>query len=138
MSKTNCIFCKIIAGEIPCYKIYEDENVVAFLDIAPVNPGHTLVVPKKHVAVFEDLDAKLYSSILATVKRVATSFRRSLHVQDYNVIVNNGIFAGQMVSHTNFHVIPRHEGDNLKFWPQGRYTGSEAKEMQFILSKNID
>lgn len=125
----SCIFCKIIAGEIPSYKVYEDENILAFLDINPVNPGHTLVVPKKHVFNIEETGEEILCQIIKTVKKVGWSLKKNLTAPGYNVQVNNESAAGQIVPHLHFHVVPRLENDGLKLWPQKKYQAGEAEEI---------
>jgi len=124
-----CIFCKIINGEIPSYKIYEDSQVLAFLDINPVNPGHTLVVPKKHVANIEETDEETLCQVMKIVKKVGQSLKKNLGAPGYNVLENNDPVAGQVVPHLHFHVTPRRENDGLDLWPQKHYKENEAEEI---------
>ncbi|MFH1582942.1 MAG: HIT family protein [Candidatus Falkowbacteria bacterium] len=125
----NCIFCKIITGEIPSFKVYEDEQVLAFLDINPVNPGHTLVLPKKHVENIEEADEETLCKVIKTIKKVGLSLKKNLAVLGYNVQVNNDPVAGQAVPHLHFHVTPRLENDGLKLWPQKKYKENQAEEI---------
>lgn len=125
----DCIFCKIISGEIPSTKIYEDEETLAFLDIAPVNSGHTLVIPKKHFENLEDVaEADLYS-VIKTVKKVGKAIKESISQNGYNVGLNNGLGSGQLVPHIHFHIMPRRAGDGHKLWSQGKYEEGEAEAM---------
>lgn len=124
-----CIFCKIAAGEIPSYKIYEDGDTLAFLDIAPVSRGHTLVIPKKHFINMEDIPEDELSKLIKTVKRVGKAVKDGLGAAGYNASVNNDPVAGQIIPHIHFHVIPRIEGDGLRLWPQGKYGEGEAEEV---------
>ena len=122
----SCLFCKIVRGEIPAEKVYEDADTFAFLDIKPVNPGHTLVVPKEHYAnIFEVPDA-LVTKMIATVKKIAHGVRDGLGVQDINIAMNNGEHSGQTVFHAHMHVIPRHEGDGHLPWKGTPYKENEA------------
>lgn len=123
----SCIFCKIIKGEIPSYKVYEDEHTLAFLDINPVNPGHTLVVPKKHYANIEEADEETLGQIIKTVKRVGLSLKKNLAAPGYNAQVNNDPAAGQVVLHLHFHLTPRLKNDGLELWPQKKYALGEAE-----------
>lgn len=125
----DCIFCKIIAGEIPSYKVYEDEFTLAFLDINPVNPGHTLVLPKKHVANIEEASEETLCQAIKTVKKVGLSLKKNLSTPGYNVLVNNDPAAGQIVPHLHFHVTPRLEDDGLELWPQKKYKENQAEEV---------
>ncbi|MEK7203447.1 MAG: HIT family protein [Patescibacteria group bacterium] len=122
----DCIFCKIISGNIPSYKVYEDENVLAFLDINPVNAGHTLVIPKKHFASIENISQEDLSEVIKIVKKIGKAIKRGLKVQGYNVMMNNGFVAGQIVPHIHFHLVPRIVNDGLKLWPQGKYGEGKA------------
>lgn len=121
----NCIFCKIIAGEIPAIKVYESDNVLAFMDINPMEKGHLLVIPKIH---FNDLAAlkletekevECYEETMYIV-HVAVKAVKDLFADGANVLQTNGECAGQTVSHIHFHVIPRYNGNTLK-WESGAY-----------------
>ena len=129
---SDCIFCKIVAGDIPSHKVYEDDKVLAFLDIAPVSHGHTLVIPKKHFANLEEIDDNTLSDLVRAVKKVALILKEKLGVQGYNVIENNDPVAGQIVPHIHFHLIPRSENDGLKHWNQREYRDGEIDD---IMSK---
>ena len=124
---SDCVFCKIIAGEIPSYKVYEDTEILAFLDINPTNPGHTLVVPKRHLVNIEEADEKILSRAMKVVKKVGASLKDNLAVPGYNVQVNNDPTAGRIVPHLHFHVVPRLAEDGLKLWPQRKYGAGEAE-----------
>jgi histidine triad (HIT) family protein len=115
----DCIFCKIIKGEIPCYKVYEDDKVIAFLDIAPVNPGHVLVVPKEHFEKIENLPDDMLCEITKAVKKISMVILKAVNADSYNLGVNNGKTAGQLVPHVHFHIMPRFENDGLKLF-QGK------------------
>ncbi|MEI7620117.1 MAG: HIT family protein [Candidatus Falkowbacteria bacterium] len=125
----DCIFCKIINGDIPKFTVYEDDDSIAFLDVSPVNPGHVLVLPKKHVANFEEVSEEILTATMKTVKKVGKSLKDSLGVAGYNVYENNDPVAGQVIHHLHFHVIPRHEGDELGLWPQKKYEPGQAEEI---------
>lgn len=125
----NCVFCKIVKGEISSHKVYEDDEVLAFLDIAPVNPGHVLVIPKKHFANFEEIPEDVLARVMAVVKKVGQSLKENFEVPGYNVTENNDPIAGQLIPHIHFHVIPRQEGDGLELWTQGQYDNGEAEKI---------
>lgn len=125
----DCIFCKIVAGEIPSYKVYEDENVLAFLDIAPVSHGHTLIVPKKHWQNMEDISDADLAVLISGVKKVGSLIKTKLGCEGYNITENNDPIAGQVVTHIHWHIIPRKENDDLELWPQGKYGEGEAEEI---------
>jgi len=109
---SECLFCKIIAGEIPCFKIHEDVETFAFLDINPSAPGHTLVIPKKHAKDIFEIDMQSLQAVSSTVKLMAEKIRGALQA-DVTVLQNNGRAAGQVIDHFHFHVIPRRAGDRL-------------------------
>lgn len=124
-----CVFCKIVAGEIPAYKIYEDEQTLAFLDINPVNPGHVLVVPKKHAANLEEIEAEELSALMSTVKMMGARLKERLGYEGYNVLMNNDPVSGQAIPHVHFHIIPRKAGDGLNRWPENKYAEGEAEKI---------
>ena len=107
----ECIFCKIIRGEIPSKKVYDDKDVLAFLDINPANPGHVLVVPKKHADDITKSDDEDLAKAMKVVKNITASLKERMNAIGVNVVQNNGKHAGQLVAHTHFHVIPRYEND---------------------------
>jgi len=110
----DCIFCKIIAGDIPSFKVYEDDKTLAFMDINPGNPGHVLVVPKAHSANIYEVSADDMAAAMATVQKVARAVRATLDPFGLNVVQANGPGAAQSVQHVHWHVLPRAEGDELK------------------------
>lgn len=103
----ECIFCKIIKGEIPCKKIYEDEKVLAFLDINPMSPGHTLVIPKKHTLDSQTIDKDELIYILDVVRKLSINITNKMGADGYSIIQNNGI--AQDVKHFHIHIIPRYK-----------------------------
>ena len=124
-----CIFCKIIAGEIPSYKIYEDEKTFAFLDIKPIHPGHILVIPKKHYQNMEEISDNDLQALILVVKKLGAALKSKLGVIGYNIHENNDLIAGQAVPHLHFHIIPRIEGDGFKHWDGATYNPGEAEEI---------
>ncbi len=125
----DCLFCKIIKGEIPSHKIYEDENVLAFLDINPVNPGHTLVIPKKHSRNIFDIEKEDLENVVNTAQKICPAVQKAVNAKGVNVISNNEPVAGQIIFHTHFHIIPRFENDGLKHWSGKSYDDKEGKEI---------
>lgn len=113
----DCIFCKIIKGEIPSYKIYEDDKVYAFLDIACDSYGHTLVVPKKHCASVLDCDAEYLSAVAAAIQKISKHYVDDCGFDGVNVLNASGKAAQQSVFHLHFHIVPRKHGDGLDVWP---------------------
>jgi len=130
MTETECIFCKIVAGEIPSAKIYEDEDVVAFLDINPTTKGHTLVVPKKHVATFLEADDEVIERLIKVSRDVGKAIVKAMNADGLNIGINNGKAAGQIIFHLHFHLIPRYANDGLKCWPQGKYEEGEIEKVK--------
>lgn len=123
----DCIFCKIIGGDIPSYKVYEDDKVMAFFDILPISPGHTIVVPKQHVSDVEGLSDDEISGMAVAIKMIGKAVQEGLGVKGYSVFLDNKSAANQHVPHTHFHVVPREEGDGLERWPQSGYGEGEAE-----------
>ena len=109
--KNDCIFCAIAAGEIPSFKVYEDDLVLAYLDINPFSKGHVLVIPKAHSAGLLDTDDGTLAALIARVKKVAAHVTAKLGCDGFNVVQNNGEAAGQTVRHLHFHIVPRQAGD---------------------------
>ena len=108
----DCIFCKIIAGDIPSSKIYEDEEVIAFLDISQVTPGHTLVVPKKHARNLLEMDEMATAQLFARVSKVAKKLATATQAKGMNIISNMEEVSGQTVFHTHVHIIPRYSAQD--------------------------
>ena len=106
--KNDCIFCAIAAGEIPCFKIYEDADFLAYLDINPFSEGHALVIPKTHVTGLLDAPDDLLAALVACVKKVAAHLKTALPCDGFNILQNNGAAAGQTVPHLHFHIVPRY------------------------------
>lgn len=111
----DCIFCKIVGGEIPCCKIYEDDLFIGFLDIRPIHKGHALIVPKKHFVNIFDTPAEEAAKIYGVTARVAAAIKEATGCDGINIIQNNGADAGQEVFHSHLHIIPRYKDDGLKF-----------------------
>ena len=109
----NCLFCKIIKGEIPSYKIYEDEYTYAFLDISKDVDGHTLVVPKKHFNNTLDCDEVTLTHIMKTVQLISNHYINNCGYSGVNIYNNNGSSAQQAIMHTHYHIIPRKDNDNF-------------------------
>ena len=113
--KNDCVFCAIAAGEIPCFKVYEDELVLAYLDINPFSEGHTLVIPKAHTTGLLDTPEETLAALLARVKKVAAHLKAALPCDGFHILQNNGAAAGQTVGHIHFHIVPRRNGDPIEF-----------------------
>lgn len=127
----DCLFCKIISGEIPSRKVYEDADCIAFLDINPANPGHVLVVPRGHSENIYDVTENELKKAITAVKKVAVDIKEKLNAQGINVMQNNGRIAGQIVNHIHFHVIPRFENDNMIIsYKRTHLTDNQLEEVQ--------
>ena len=113
--KNDCIFCAIAAGEIPCFKVYEDDVALAYLDINPFAEGHTLVIPKAHTEGLLDTPDETLAAILARVKKVAAHLKSALPCDGFNILQNNGEAAGQTVKHVHFHIVPRYGTGPIAF-----------------------
>lgn len=112
----NCIFCKIIQGEIPANKIYEDENHLAFLDIAPINPGHILLIPRVHYKNLYNLPDDTLGGIAPLIKKIAIAVKQATNADGINIGMNNESAAGQIVPHAHFHIMPRFSNDGHRHW----------------------
>lgn len=121
IADSDCIFCKIVAGDIPCAKVYESDTVLAFLDIAPVHPGHALVLPKDHHPTLMDVPPALGRDLLEALSAVGGAVMKATGADGLNLMQNNYESAGQLVHHAHFHLIPRFSGDGLKLWAQTAY-----------------
>jgi len=109
----SCIFCKIVAGQIPCFKLLEDANTIAFMDINPVNPGHVLAVAKGHWPTVEVIPADVLADVAKTAQKVAKASFKVLKPHGVNLLQANGEGAGQSVPHLHFHIMPRVKGDDV-------------------------
>jgi len=120
----SCIFCEIVKGDSPCTKIYEDEHVLAFLDINPVSENHTLIIPKGHYVNLYDIPEAELKHLLVSAKRIALQFRNDHDVQGVNVLHASGVEAQQSVLHFHLHIVPRRIGDRLDHFllPEGLTT----------------
>lgn len=107
----DCIFCKIVAGEIPSTKVYEDEEVLAFMDINPVGKGHLLVIPKEHFPTIYDMEPQALSAVSTAAQRLAKALKKALDMPGLNLIQSNGRAASQVIDHFHLHLIPRWPGD---------------------------
>ena len=131
---SDCVFCRIVAGELPSTKIYEDGNTLAFLDIGPVVKGHTLVIPKAHHDPITETPPQVLQTLILVVRKIARARMEGLGAAGVNVTQANGHCAGQVIFHIHFHVIPRFETDGHHWnWRPRRYEA--AGEMQDIAAR---
>ncbi|MCX7819535.1 MAG: HIT domain-containing protein [Kiritimatiellae bacterium] len=131
-SSQSCVFCRIIAGELPANRLFEDEETLAFLDIAPIIKGHSLVVPRTHVELLTDAPERMLHRLVEGAQRVARAMLRGLSADGVNVFVANGAAAGQVVPHVHVHVIPRFREDGHRWnWAARSYaTAEEARTIR--------
>jgi histidine triad (HIT) family protein len=133
----SCLFCKIINKEIGADFVYEDDKVVAFLDINPVNPGHVLVVPKVHSEQLLELDDEYIMPVMLVIKKIMKALLAQDGVDGINIGQNNYTAAGQVVPHVHFHVIPRKIDDGHRHWPGTAYGQGEAAEVAEKIKKTL-
>jgi histidine triad (HIT) family protein len=113
--KNDCVFCAIAAGELPSFKVFEDDVALACLDINPFSKGHTLVIPKEHSCGLLDTSDETLAALMSRVKKIAAHLKEALGCDGFNILQNNGAAAGQTVGHIHFHIVPRLNGDALQF-----------------------
>ncbi|UCE83647.1 MAG: HIT family protein [Deltaproteobacteria bacterium] len=134
----NCIFCKIVRGEIPSAKVLENEKVLAFLDINPVSKGHTLVIPKTHYASYPEMPADVLTALGEVLQKIGTAVKSQLDFAGFNVLLNNDRAAGQLIDHSHFHLIPRNVGDGVMDWPPVRpYAEGEMEAIRAVLASAV-
>ena len=129
------IFAKILRGEIPCHKVYEDDHVLAFLDIQPLSPGHTLVIPKEPAETLDRLSDESAAAVGRVLPRICRAVQRVTGCTDYNVLQNNGGAAHQAVFHVHFHIIPKPDTERgLGIgWPAGRLDAADGARLSQAL-----
>jgi len=138
MEADDCIFCKMVAGQIPVTKIYEDEVVLAFLDIGPLSDGHTLVIPKQHFEKLHECPAEVLGPVASRLGKIAKAVAGAMDSEGYNVLCNNGRAAGQLVEHLHFHIIPRNTGDGVfDRWPAYKYQQGKIEEIAAKIRENL-
>lgn len=130
---SDCVFCKIVKGEIPSCKIYEDDHAIVFLDIAPFEKGHTLVVPKVHAQQITDLPVEEFQPILEIVQKTARVLKEKLPCDGINILQNNGACAMQTVPHVHIHLIPRLDNGKELNWTPGAYDSMD--EMKALAAR---
>ncbi len=139
MSKdTDCIFCKIVAGDIPCCRIYEDDISLAFMDIGPLAEGHVLLIPKSHAVTIDEIPSEQAGAMLANLPALVKAVQSATGCQGVNVLQNNGLAANQLVGHVHFHIIPRDAGDEFHFnWPAGSYDQGRMDQLADEIRKRL-
>ena len=130
MRNENCIFCKILNGDIPSTKLYEDDNFAIILDVGPASFGHALVLPKDHYANLFEMPEELLAKLMSLAKVWGEKIVKALGADGMNLVQNNGLAAGQTVFHYHLHMIPRYEGDNVgNLWTPGSLTAEARQEI---------
>jgi histidine triad (HIT) family protein len=125
----ECVFCRIVAGEIPCTKVFEDGLCLAFLDIGPISPGHTLLIPKAHYETIHQMPADEAAHLARHIPLLAAAVQKAVRAEGINVLQNNGLCSGQEVFHVHVHLIPRWPEDGLGFrWPAKQADPEVLKE----------
>ena len=138
MNENDCVFCKMVAGQIPVTKIYEDEVVLAFLDIGPISDGHILVIPKQHFERLHDCPAELLGQVASNLGRIAKAVAAAMGSDGYNLLCNNGSAAGQIIEHLHFHIIPRNTGDGVfSRWPAYKYPEGKIDQIAAAIRENL-
>jgi len=129
MTEENCLFCRIVSGEVPAVVVFEDENTLAFLDHRPLFPGHTLLVPREHYETLTDLPVKLVEPLFKNAQLLSGVVETAMDAEGTFVAMNNRV--SQSVPHLHIHVVPRRRKDGLKgfFWPRTKYKTQEEMEM---------
>jgi len=135
MSHFDCIFCKIVAGDIPALRVHEDDAAIAFVDINPLAPGHTLLIPRKHYRDITSISADELAVVTAVLPKLAKAVLNATGAAGLNLLQNTGAASGQAVFHLHFHLIPRVEGDSIGYrWNAGKYQAGEAETWQEKIS----
>lgn len=125
-----CIFCRILADELPSERLLETDSHIVILDIQPVRPGHALIVSRRHVETLTDADAALCGEMMTTAQRVAPAVLQATGNEGFNLVINNGSMAGQLIPHLHFHIIPRAGDDGIRFgWRQKKYEDGKMAEV---------
>ena len=123
----GCVFCRIVSGEIPCMKVYEDERTLAFMDVAGDVDGHMLIIPKAHCTSVLDCDARSLAAVMQTVARVSRHLTQRCGYDGVNLLNASGESAGQSVPHLHIHIIPRRRGDGIDAWPAFAGAGQDIR-----------
>lgn len=134
----NCLFCKITKHEIPAEIIYEDDDVMAFLDIMPKQFGHTLVIPKKHFDSIVDTPDDIIAKMFTVLKKISPAILKVTSADSFNTLFNSGAASGQMIFHTHMHIIPRKRGDGTPEWPSLKYAEGEWEEYGNKIRAELD
>jgi histidine triad (HIT) family protein len=126
----SCVFCKIVAGQVPCFKLLEDDTTIAFMDINPINPGHALAVAKGHWPTVDVIPAEVFADVARTAQKIAKAVFGELKPNGVNLVQSNGPGAGQSVPHLHIHIIPRQAGDKIQVGVESK--PGEMKEIEAV------
>jgi histidine triad (HIT) family protein len=138
VSRQDCIFCKIVSGDIPSVKVFENDRVLAFLDIGPISDGHMLVIPKQHCGRLDQASPEMMSDVARQLPILAAAVQKAMQAEGYNVLCNNGEAAGQVVEHMHFHIIPRSANDGVfNRWPSYQYAQGKADKIAEKIKENL-
>lgn len=131
MKKEDCVFCKIISGDIPSNTIYENSEFKVIMDIAPASKGHVLIIPKEHYANIYDIDVETAGRLFQFATVVARALKKALNCDGMNILQNNGLIAGQTVFHFHMHLIPRYEGDTVTMkWEEHPMEAADMEQLR--------
>ena len=131
MSESTCVFCKIVAGQIPALKVFEDDSTLSFVDIGPLAEGHLLVIPKQHFETLHEMSPEKVAALTRHLPRLGQAVMKAVSAQGYNVLQNNGKVSGQVVLHVHFHIIPRVADDGLGYrWNASKYPEGRAEAVR--------
>ncbi len=134
----NCIFCKIVTGAIPCYQLYEDKQVLSFLDVGPLSRGHALIIPKGHWSTLDRLPIEVAAACMRVAPTLSRAIMAATGATAWNVLQNNGKAARQSVDHVHLHIIPRFDDSGLDMdWPAGKLAEMEAKELMKVIGAKM-
>lgn len=129
----NCIFCKIIKGEIPCIKIFEDNDFISIISLGQTSKGHSLIIPKEHSKNILDMNSNLGCKVFDLIKKIGNASIKGLGADGFNIGVNTNSCAGQVIMHTHIHIIPRYKDDKLKMWGETK----TSEEDRVVLAEKI-
>jgi len=133
---SQCIFCRIVAGEVPAYKLHEDQHILAFLDLGPLSRGHTLIIPKGHWKTLDQVPAEVTAAIGRWLPAMSRAVMEATGGDAWNILQNNGKAAHQAVDHVHFHIIPKFSDSGLEIgWPAGKLDEDEAPKLREAIQK---
>lgn len=133
--RDDCLFCRIVSGELSSFKVYEDVSILAFLDINPASEGHTLIAPKKHFDKFTDMGAGDVAALFEAARKITFAVEKAFSAEGSNIGINNGKVAGQEVPHVHVHVIPRKKGDGGRGIKSVVWTETDSSDLENVAEK---